>query len=122
MAIQQRSKPFGTHLHLQVNSSDKCTHLICVHKPSSGGTCPILLFCRSRVARADKFFTPSASIVSTLLSLANIISSFGKLYNTDGSFVNLKCNKKYILLRSGRMKHLAPNKEGAGGGHKTCLE
>lgn len=74
------------------------SHLICVQFPSSGGTCSMLLFCKSNVANMGKFLNPAASIVVILLLSANIISNFFISYNEEGKVVNLsnKCSVLYL--------------------------
>lgn len=75
------------------------SHLICVQFPSSGGTCSMLLFCKSNVANMGKFLNPAASIVVILLLSANIISNFFISYNEEGKVVNLsnKCSVLYLV-------------------------
>lgn len=79
-------------------SLETMSYLICVQFPSSGGTCSMLLFCKSNVANMGKFLNPAASIVVNLLLSANIISNFFISYNEEGKVVNLsnKCSVLYF--------------------------
>ena len=69
-------------------SHSNYSHLNVSTVPSSGGTCPILLFWRSRVATIGNFFKPATSISPIWLSLAKMFSSLLQVKMTAGSCVN----------------------------------
>lgn len=65
-------------------------YLRLVQLPSSGGTCMMSLFCRSRVDNLSSSFSRTGSMAPTWLLLIKIVSRVKMLYSTSGKLLNLR--------------------------------
>lgn len=65
-------------------------YLRLVQLPSSGGTCMMSLFCRSRVDNLSSSLRRTGSMAPTWLLLIKIVSSVKMRYSTSGKDLNLR--------------------------------